>query len=78
VGVRISPPVQKKIKMSIIKYISESFNELKQNVTWTKWDELQKFTVIVALFTVIFSLLIWATDSMFVKVISGFFNLIKG
>lgn len=64
--------------MSIIKYINESFDELKQNVTWTSWEELQKFTVIVALFTVIFSLLIWATDSIFIKAIAGFFNLIKG
>ena len=78
VGVRISPPVQKIKKMSIIKYITESFDELKQNVTWTSWEELQKYTIIVALFTVIFSLLIWATDSIFVKAIAGFFNIIKG
>ncbi len=77
-GVRISPPVQKKYKMGVFKYISESFDELKQNVTWTSWEELQKYTVIVALFTVIFSLLIWAIDSVFVKAIAGFFSLIKG
>jgi preprotein translocase subunit SecE len=64
--------------MSIIKYISESFDELKHHVTWTNWEELQKYTIIVALFTVIFSLLIWAIDSVFVKAISGFFNIIKG
>ena len=64
--------------MKILKYISESFDELRQNVTWTPWEELQKFTVIVAIFTVVFSLLIWATDSLFVKAIAGFFSLIKG
>jgi preprotein translocase subunit SecE len=64
--------------MGIFKYISESFDELKHNVTWTSWEELQKYTVIVALFTVIFSILIWAIDLTFVKAIAGFFNIIKG
>lgn len=62
----------------VLNYINEAFEELKLNVTWPTWAEVQKFTVVVALFTVLFSLLIWGIDSFFNKVIEGFFNLIKG
>jgi preprotein translocase subunit SecE len=78
-GVRIPPPVQINIKMTkVINYMTEAFEELKSNVTWITWAEAQKYTIIVALFSIIFSLMIWGFDSLFSKAISGFYNLIKG
>jgi preprotein translocase subunit SecE len=62
----------------VVNYITESFEELKSNVSWLPWAEVQRLTIIVAIFTIVFSLAIWGVDEVFTKVISGFFNLIKG
>jgi preprotein translocase subunit SecE len=78
-GVRISPSVQKSIIMTkVVNYITEAFQELKTNVTWLPWSEVQRLTIIVAVFTIVFSLATWGVDEVFRKAISGFFNLIKG
>jgi preprotein translocase subunit SecE len=77
-GVRIPPPVQKQNTMAkIVTYISEAFEELKTNVTWPEWAEVQKFTIIVALFSVIFALATWGVDEACAKLISSIFSLIK-
>ena len=59
-------------------YIKESFTELKNNVSWTPWAEAQSLTILVAVFSIIFSLAIWGVDTVFSKVISLYFNLING
>jgi preprotein translocase subunit SecE len=61
----------------IVNYISEAFEELKTNVTWPEWAEVQKFTVIVAVFSVVFALATWGVDELCAKAIAGIFNLIK-
>ncbi len=76
-GVRIPPPVQIKIKMKVVNYISEAFQELKTNVTWPAWADVQRLTIIVAVFSIIFALLTWGVDEIFAKAIAGFFNIIK-
>ena len=63
--------------MKVINYISEAFEELKSNVTWPTWEEVQKLAITVAIFSVVFSLATWAIDELFSKSISGFFNWIK-
>ena len=76
-GVRIPPLVQNNLNI-MLKYFSEAFEELRSNVTWPAWDEVQKYTIIVALFSVIFALATWGVDLSFTKVLNGFFNLLKG
>ena len=77
-GVRIPPPVQIKIKMTkVVNYISEAFHELKANVTWPIWADVQRLTIIVAVFSIIFALLTWGVDELFVKALEGFFNILK-
>ena len=76
-GVRIPPPVQIKINMKVVNYISEAFQELKTNVTWPIWADVQRLTIIVAVFSVIFALLTWGVDEFFVKALELFFNTIK-
>jgi preprotein translocase subunit SecE len=77
-GVRIPPPVQIiKIMTKVVNYISEAFQELKTNVTWPEWSEVQRLTIIVAVFSVLFALLTFGVDELFVKALEGFFNLIK-
>ncbi|NJX14665.1 preprotein translocase subunit SecE [Tamlana crocina] len=60
----------------IVNYIKESFGELKNNVTWPTWAEAQSLTVLVALFSIIFSLAIWGVDTVFSKVIAAYFQWI--
>jgi preprotein translocase subunit SecE len=61
----------------IINYIKDSFEELKSHVSWTPWAEAQNLTVLVALFSIIFSLAIWGVDTVFSRVIKEYFNLIN-
>jgi preprotein translocase subunit SecE len=58
-------------------YISEAFEELKTNVTWPSWADVQKYTVIVAIVSIVFALATWGVDTIFAKSISGFFNWIN-
>ena len=76
-GVRIPPPVQIKIKMKVVNYISEAFQELKTNVTWPIWADVQRLTIIVAVFSIVFALLTWGVDELFVKALELFFNILK-
>ena len=62
----------------IVNYVKESFEELKNNVSWPTWSEAQSLTVLVAVFSIIFSLAIWGVDTVFSKVIEAYFNLIGG
>lgn len=77
-GVRIPPPVQNTIMMNkIVNYITESFEEFKSNVSWPSWEEVQKYTIIVAVFSVVCALATWGVDTLFAKAVAGIFNLIK-
>ena len=51
----------------VVNYIKESFTELKNNVSWTPWAEAQSLTILVAVFSIIFSLAIWGVDTVFSK-----------
>lgn len=61
----------------IVNYISESYNELKNHVTWTPWPEAQRLTIVVAVFSIIFSLAIWGVDTVFSSLIEQYFEWIK-
>jgi len=63
--------------MSIVNYIKDSFFELKNNVTWSLWSEVQRLTVIVSIFSVLFALATWGADEILKKVIMVFFSWIK-
>jgi preprotein translocase subunit SecE len=63
--------------MKVVNYISEAFEELKSNVTWPAWEEVQRLTIIVAVFSVVFALATWGVDEAFAKLLAQFFNWIK-
>ncbi|TDU42750.1 preprotein translocase subunit SecE [Gelidibacter sediminis] len=60
-----------------VNYISESFGELKNNVTWPTWAEAQRLTIVVAVFSIVFALAIWGVDTVFSGVIEAYFDWIK-
>jgi preprotein translocase subunit SecE len=62
--------------VAMIDYIKDSFEELKNNVSWTERSELQRLVVIVLVFSVLFSLAIWGADTVLSKIIKFYFNLI--
>ena len=64
--------------MKVLNYFVEAFQELKSNVTWPVWAEVQRLTIVVAIFSVVFALATWGVDELFAKAIAGFFNFIKG
>ena len=61
----------------MVNYIKESYNELKNHVTWTTWSEAQRLTVIVAAFSVVLALLVFGIDTVFSGVVSKYFEWIK-
>lgn len=62
---------------SLTTYIKESFQELKNKVTWPTWVEAQKTTVTVATFSILFALAIWGIDILISKVLDVYFNSIN-
>ena len=61
----------------MIEYIKESFGELKNHVSWPSYSEAQNLSVIVALFSIIFSLAIWGVDTVFGKVVQLYFEMLS-
>ncbi len=47
---------------SIKKYVSESYSELVNKVTWPNWANLQSSTIVVIVSSVIFALLVFVMD----------------
>jgi preprotein translocase subunit SecE len=60
----------------LINYIKDSFDELRDHVTWTTMMELQKMTVVVFVFSVIFALIIWLADTILSEVFELYFDLL--
>jgi preprotein translocase subunit SecE len=70
---------ERNIMAGIVNYVQESYNELKNHVTWTPLAEAQRLMVVVAVFSVVFALAIWGVDTVFSKVIEWYFdNVVKG
>ncbi len=63
--------------MGIVNYVRESFKELNNEVTWITINEAQKSTVLVVIFTIIFSLAVFVTDKFFQAILDAFLNYIK-
>ncbi len=61
----------------IVNYVKESFDELKNHVSWPTWAEGQKLMILVAVFSIIFSLAIWGVDTVFSGVIETYFSWIN-
>jgi preprotein translocase subunit SecE len=60
----------------MISYIKDSFEELKNNVSWTERSELHRLVIVVLVFSILFSLAIWGVDTVFSRAIQFYFNLI--
>ncbi|WP_395050159.1 preprotein translocase subunit SecE [Flavobacterium sp.] len=61
----------------VVNYIAEAFEELRSNVTWPEWSEVQRLTIVVAVFSILFALATWGVDEMFANILEKFFTWIK-
>ena len=61
--------------MGLVNYINESFEELRNNVTWMPRDEAQKTTVLVAVFTIVFAVAVFSVDKFFQLGLEKYFNI---
>jgi len=62
----------------MITYIKESYEELKNHVTWLDRDKAINLTVIVAVFSILFALATWGVDSVFSELIQFYFENLIG
>jgi preprotein translocase subunit SecE len=58
-------------------YINESYDELRNKVTWPTWTELQESAVIVLVATLIIALIIYLMDTISHLVLNGFYGIFK-
>ena len=63
--------------MKVINYISEAFTELKHNVTWPEWSEVQRLTIVVAVFSIVFALLTFGIDKGFEVVVANIYSFLN-
>jgi len=69
--------VQKNENMfkSIKNYIIESFDELKNKVSWPSWKELQGSAIVVSVASLIIAIIVWGMDSVFNLILKQFYKL---
>jgi preprotein translocase subunit SecE len=61
--------------MGIVNYIKESYKELTQEVTWISLEEAQKQTILVIVFTLVFSLAVFITDKTIQSMLDNLYRL---
>jgi len=54
--------VQKRNKMGLVTYIQESYEELKNKVSWPSWSDLQSSSIVVAVASAVIALIIFLMD----------------
>ncbi len=62
---------------SIVDYVKGAYDELVNHVVWPTWKEAQRLTVVVATFTLLFSLFIFVVDYIFRKILGLYYKLIR-
>ena len=61
----------------MVQYIKESYEELKNHVTWPTLADSQREMVVVVVFSILFSLVIWGMDSFFEWIIAEYFKFMQ-
>ncbi len=75
-GVRISLPVQESNStMNLKSFVLESYDEMKNKVTWPKFSFLQNSAVLVLVASLIFALFIGVVDLGFENIMTWFYDL---
>jgi len=62
---------------SLIEYVKGAYYELTNHVVWPKWDEVYKMTIVVAIFSAIFSIFIALVDYVFRTILQAYYKMVK-
>ena len=62
----------------MLTYVKESWEELKNNVTWLNRERASNLMVVVAVFSILFALATWGVDTVFSKLIALYFEKLIG
>ncbi len=62
---------------SFIEYVKGAYYELVNHVVWPSWDEVYKLTVVVAVFSAIFSIFVGVVDYVFRTTLQSYYKFIK-
>ena len=65
---------KKETMEKLTTYFSESWDEIKNKVTWSKFSELQSSAILVLVASTIFALLIGAIDWVFKTGLQAFYS----
>lgn len=57
------------------QYVIESYQELKNKVTWPTWTQLQSSSILVAISSVIIALIIGLMDVGFDTILGEFYKI---
>ncbi len=60
--------------LGILKYFKESYEELKNHVSWPSWSDLQSSGIVVAMAAVIISGIIYFMDTIFSGMMKVFYD----
>ena len=61
----------------MVQYVKESYEELKNHVTWPTLADSQREMVVVVVFSILFSLVIWGMDSFFEWIRAEYFKFMQ-
>ena len=61
----------------MVQSVKESYEELKNHVTWPTLADSQREMVVVVVFSILFSLVIWGMDSFFEWIIAEYFKFMQ-
>jgi preprotein translocase subunit SecE len=77
-GVRVAPPVPKEVKnmfKKIKNYFGESYDELRNKVSWPTFSELQNSAIVVSIASLIIALVVLLMDVTFSNLLKEFYKL---
>ncbi len=60
-----------------INYVKGAYDELMNHVVWPKWDEVYKMTIVVSVFSAIFSIFLFFVDYIFRTILKYYYNIVK-
>ncbi|MBN3034405.1 MAG: preprotein translocase subunit SecE [Bacteroidales bacterium] len=61
-------------KLKVQAYVRESYEELKNKVSWPTWSELQSSAIVVSVASLIIALIVYLMDVSFQTILQQFYK----
>jgi preprotein translocase subunit SecE len=63
-------------KLRLQTYVSESYDELMNKVSWPTWSELQSSAIVVSIASLIIAMVVYLMDKSFQTILEQFYKLV--